>query len=56
MIDCLRTRVRTQPIIALYFESETRLYIDISICKLIDRPPPDHTLYTHTRTPAKEFG
>ena len=23
MIGCLRTRVRTQPIIALYFESET---------------------------------
>ena len=25
MIGCLRTRVRMQPIIALYFESETTL-------------------------------
>ena len=42
MIGCLRTRVRKQPIIALYFESETVLqfynleawFCDIVICVL----------------------
>ena len=35
MIDCLRTRVRKQPIIALYFESENELKfynLETSVC------------------------
>ena len=43
MIGCLRTRVREQPIIALYFESENEL----QFYNLEARPPTAHAAYGH---------
>ena len=44
MISCLRTRVRKQPIIALYFEFETLLKLyNLGACRVSDTLDPGQT-------------